>query len=42
VAGSVDGLDRGSNADGAIGEYVGAQTATVDQPAEDALGGEPF
>ena len=39
---SVEGLDCGSNLDGAVGDYVGAQTATVDQSAEDPLGGEPF
>ena len=39
---SVERPDCGSNADGTAGEYVGAQTATVDQAAEDALSGEPF
>ena len=34
---SVEGLDCGSNADGAAGEYVGAQTATVDKAAEGRL-----
>jgi hypothetical protein len=39
---SVERLDCGSSVHRAVGEYVGAQTATVDQAAEDALGGEPF
>src|SRR5215208_3125367 len=39
---SVERPDCGSNADGTAGEYVGAQTATVDQAAEDALSSEPF